>query len=158
MLLFSKSTEFGNDAGAEMVGVNSREVREPGIFCVAPDSFVGIQLGGIWRKFGSDDSTMPAQKLPNGLGSVVDVAPIPNERHRTADLSKEKTQKFNDVLRTDVFVIRQELKVEPQSFLYGTQRNSADGGDSVSAIPAMMDRRLPARRKRAADHWSQHEP
>ena len=101
---------------------------------------------------------MPAQKLLNSLGSVVNVAPIPNERHRSADLAKEKTQKLNDVPRKDVFVVRLELKVEPQSFLYGTQRNSADGGDSVSAIPAMLDRRLPARRKRAADHGRQHEP
>ena len=158
LLLFSKSTEFGNDAGAQIVGVKSREVSEPGMLCVAPDSFVGIQLGGIRRKFGSDDATMLAQKFPNDLRSVVDVAPIPNDRHRTVDLPKERTQKINDVFCADVFVIRQKLKIEPQSFLYGAQRDSADGGDSVSAVPAMMDRCLTARRERTANHRSQHEP
>jgi hypothetical protein len=98
-----------------------------------------------------------SKKCQDSLGAIVDFAAIPEDRQRTAELAKKKAEEFYDVFSTDIVIVRQQLKVQAQALLYGTQRDGADCRDSLSTVPAAVNRCFPARREGSTDNGSEHE-
>ena len=149
--------ELLEKAGSQVVGICWREVGEASVLRVAPDTLVGVQLGSVGRELCGDDSAVFAEEVPNDKGSLVDVAPVPDDRHRPAQVTKEQSKELDDVLSADVSIVWQELEVESKSLSYRTQRDRAYRGDSISAIPAALNWRLAAWRVGPSREGSEHE-
>ena len=157
LFLLSKTIEFGSYALSEVLGVRRSEVRQARVLCIAPYTFVRIEIRRVSGKSCSHDPAMFSKKRSDSLGAVVDVAAIPEDRQRTAELANKKAEELDYVVSTDILVVRQQLKVQPQSLLYGAQRDGADRGDTIAAIPAAVNRCLPARREGSTYDGSEHE-
>ncbi len=127
------------------------------VLCIAPYTFVRIEIRRVGGESRGHDPAVFSKECSDGLGAVMDVAAIPDDRQRTAEVAKKKAEEFDDVFSTDILVVRQQLKVQPQSLLYGAQRDGADRGDTIAAIPAALNRCLPARREGSTYDGSEHE-
>ena len=89
-----------------------------------------------------------------GRGSV-HVPAIPNHDHLAAIMAVQLPKQPNHVFGGHVF--RNELKIQRQFSPHGRNANQPDRGESIVAIPGVLQRRLARRSPRAATHGLQHE-
>ena len=157
LFLLSKTIEFGSHTRSKVLGVRRSEVRQARVLCIAPYTFVRIEIRGVRGKSRGHDPAVFSKERSDSLGAVMYVAAIPEDRQRTAELTNKKAEEFDDVFSTDILVVRQQLKVQPQSLLYGAQRDGADRGDTIAAIPAAVNRCLSARCEGPTHDGSEHE-
>ena len=141
-----------------MYSVARGEVRESCVLRVAPDSFVRIEVRCVCRQLLGNGAWMPAKILPNDYRPVMNIDPVPDDRHRPAELPVEQPQELDNVLGVNVLVVRQEVEVQPEASPLRTYRDGADRRDSVSPIPAIVDRCLPSGRESSSNCRSEHKP
>ena len=138
-------------------GVLGCEVRQPAVLGVLPHRFVRIRLGGVARQLLRNDFRVTRQVGAHHLRAVVNLATVPQDRHRTGDVPAQLPQEGHRVLAVGVGVVGQEVEVQPQSSPLWADRHGADGRDPVVPVPALEDRRAPSRGERAADRRCEHE-
>jgi len=122
-----------------------------------PNSFVRIQLGRVRGKAMSANAAIASQELPDDPRIVMDVDPVPDNRQGPLNLESEASEKSDDVFGVDVSVVLEELEVETESMALGAYGDGADRRESVVAVPALLNRRLPTRRKGASSERREHE-
>ena len=153
-------TEFSKFVGeplTKMVCVGRSKVAQPGILRVAPNALVRVEVRGVRRQLFRDNAPMRSQKRLNRFGTIVNPAAIPDDRKRSSQLSPQHVQKTNHIFGEDVFVVGQEVEVEPESAPVRADRDRADGRNPVASIPAIMNRRPPARGKGATNRGREHK-
>jgi hypothetical protein len=153
----SEATELVVHFGAELTDVCRRVVCQTSELGVIPNAFVGIQLGGVRGQTVSPKLWVERKVVPNQSRVVVDVDPVPDDVHRTPELSAQEGQELHDVLCPGVSVFLKQLEVQAQSLASWADRDRADGGDPIMAIPAFQDGSLSPRRERSPDQRSEHE-
>ena len=142
----------------ELTNVGSSIVRQTGELRVIPDAFVRVQLGSIRGQAVGPKFRVEGEEVSNQPRVVVDVDPVPDDVHRTPELSTQEAEELHDVLGSDVPVLLQQVEVQAQSVAPGTDRDRAYGGEPVMAIPAFLDWRVAPRRERPPHQGSEHEP
>jgi hypothetical protein len=152
-----QAVEFFDQYLAQLPGVLGGEVCQPAMFGVLPHVFVGIGLWSVrWQALG-EDLRMRGQILLHNPRTVVDVGPVPENRHRPGDVLVKLLQECNRVLAMGVGVVGQQPEVEPQVPALGADRHGADGRDAIVPVPGLQDRGLATRGEGSADCGSQHE-
>ena len=141
----------------ELTNVGSGIVRQTGELRVIPDAFVRVQLGSIRGQAVGPKFRVEGEEVSNQPRVVVDVDPVPDDVHRTPELSTQEAEELHDVLGSDVPVLLQQVEVQAQSVAPGTDRDRAYGGEPVMAIPAFLDWRVAPRRERPPHQGSEHE-
>jgi len=143
--------------GAELINVGRRIVCQTSKLGVIPDPFVRVQLGSVRRQSVSPKLRIKRKEVANQPRLVVDVESVPDNVHGAPELSAQKTEELHDIFGPDVPVVLQQMEVQAQPLAPGADRDRADGGDPVMAIPTLLDGRLSPRRERSADQGSEHE-
>src|SRR5437899_3917665 len=90
-------------------------------------------------------------------GSTMNVRTIPDHGEGAAQLPLELTQESNDVFRSRVGIVGQQREIKTRLGPLRTDRDATDGRDSIMAVPARQQRRLPLRSPRATYGRRQHE-
>lgn len=133
------------------------EVGEAAMLGMLPDHLVGIGLGCIAGELLGDDFGVIRQVGPDNFRAVVDVATIPENRHRPGDVSSQLFQERHDILTMDVLIVGHQVKIQSEPFSLGAHGHDADGRDPVVPIPALENRRLSSRGESATDRGREHE-
>jgi hypothetical protein len=142
---------------AELMRIRGGKVGETCELGVIPYAFIRVQLRSICRKAMRSDMYIAGQVLSYAPGIVVNVAPVPNDFEGPLDLATKVSQELDDVLSSHVSVRLKEAEVKAESVPLGAQRDGADGGDPIVAIPALLDGRLTSRSKGSPDQGGEHE-
>ena len=87
----------------------------------------------------------------------MDITPIPYNCERPGQMPLETAEKGYAVLCMDVFVVRQEGEVEPESLALGADGNSTDGGYLLASFPARLNWGLSPGGESPADGGSELE-
>jgi hypothetical protein len=118
------------------------EVGEPTVLGVPPHPFVGVRLGGLAGERLRHDLRMVCQVGPHGPGAVVDVAPVPQDRHRAGDVPLQLLEGRHRVRAAGVRVVGPQVEVQPEPPALGADRPGAEGRDPVVPVPTPHDRCL----------------
>jgi len=153
-----QSRQLTRDSLSKVIFIDGGEVRETSVLGISPHAFVRVQVRGVAWQLLRDDARVLTEILPDDPGAIVNIAPVPNDCHGLAQLTIEKSKEPNDVVRVDVLVVRQQLKVQSESPPLGTHRDGADRRDTVSSVPTVVDRRLPPRCETSSHRGSEHKP
>jgi hypothetical protein len=157
ILAAAQTVEFPLHSPAKFVRIRGSEVREARELGVIPHTLIRIQLRRIRREAVSSDFYVASQVLSYKPSLVVNVAPVPNDIEGSLDLATQVSQELDNVISSHVSVGLEQTEVEAEPAPLGAQRDRADGGDPIVAIPALLDGRLSTRRKRASHERRQHE-
>ena len=157
ILAATQPVELPVHSPAKLVCIRGSEVREAGELGVIPHTLIRIQLRRVCREAVSSDVYVASQVLSYAPSLVVDVAPVPDDVEGSLDLATQVSQELDHIISSNVPVGLEQVEVEAQSAPLGTQCDRADGGDSIVAIPALLDGCLPPRRERATHERRQHE-
>ena len=149
--------EFQLHGTAKVMCIRRREVCESPELGVIPDPLVGIEFRSICRKSVRSEAGVAGQVLPDTLSLVMDIAPVPDDVEGLLDLATQLSQELDNVVRPNVPVRLKKVEVEAESVPLRAQRNRANGGDPIVAVPALLDRGMSSRGKRAAHERGQHE-
>ena len=88
---------------------------------------------------------MARKIVADDAGAIMDISPIPDDRQRTANMVVKLTQKPNGVLSAGVGIIAQQCDEQIETLLLGTDRDRANGRNSVVPVPRLEDRCFTAR-------------
>ncbi len=149
--------ELLEKAGSQVVGICWREVGAASVLRVAPDALIRIEFRRVRGKLSGYDSPVLAKEVADDASSLVDVASVPDDRHRPTQVTAEKSKKLDDVFGSHVLVVWHQFEVQPEPLSYGAQGDRTDRRDPVSAIPASLDRRLAAWSVRPSHERRKHE-
>jgi hypothetical protein len=100
--------------GSQLPRVLGREVRQPAVFGVLPHHLVRVRLGGVTGEFLGGDLGVLLQVGPHHLRAVVDISPIPQDRHRPGNVLPQLLQKLDGILTVDVGIVGQQAEAQPQ--------------------------------------------
>jgi hypothetical protein len=152
-----QAIEFFDQHFAQLPRILGGEVCQPGMLGVLPDVLVRIGLWGVgWQALGNN-LRMCRQILLHSPGTVVDVGPVPENRHRAADVLVQLLQESHRVLTTGVSVVGQQPEVESQVPALGADSHGTDSRDAIVPVPGLQDRSVATRGEGPADRGSQHE-
>jgi len=157
ILAAAQLLEFQVHSAAKVMCIRRREVCQSRELGVSPHTLIRIQLRRVCREAVSSDVYVASQVLSHAPSLVVDVAPVPDDVEGSLDLATQVSQEPDYIISSNVPVGLEQVEVEAQSAPLGTQCDRADGGDSIVAIPALLDGCLPPRRERAPHERRQHE-
>lgn len=149
--------ELFDEAESQVVGICRGEIRQTCVLCVAPDALIRIEFRRVRGKLSGNDSPVLAKEVADDASSLVDVASVPDDRHRPTQVTPEKSKKLDDVCGAHVLVVRHQFEIQPEPLSYGAQGDRTDRRDPVSAIPASLDRRLAAWSVRPSHEGRKHE-
>jgi hypothetical protein len=133
------------------------EIRQPGVLGVLPHILIRIGLRGIGRQGLGVDLGVPGQVRSYPPRTVMDVRPIPEDRHRPAEVLAQLAEERHDVLGVGVGIVGQQAEVQPQVPPFGTDGHGAEGRDAVVPAPGPQNRRLAPRGQCTADRGREHE-
>jgi hypothetical protein len=157
ILALTKAIEFVLYRVTELTDVRRRVVCETGELGVIPNPLVRVELRSVRRQPMGPKLWVERKEVPNQSRVVVDVDSVPDDVHGAPELAAQEAKELDDVLRPDVPVVLEEVKVQAQPLALGTDRDGADGGDPIMATPALLDGSLSARGERSPDQRCEHE-
>lgn len=157
ILASAQTLELHLHSPAKLLCIRGGEVCEARELGVIPHAFIRVQLRRICWEAVSSDLYIASQVLADTPTVVVNVAPVPNDVEGPLDLATQVLQELDNVISSHVSVGLEQTEVEAEPAPLGAQRDRADGGDPIVAIPALLDGRLSTRRKRASHERRQHE-
>lgn len=111
-----------------------------------PDQFLRIQLRRVCRETFRGDLRMTRQIGADNTCTIMDVASIPDDCQRAADMLVKLAQETHRVVGAGVCVVAQQRHKQVETLLSGTDRDRTDGRNSVVPVPRPQDRRFTARR------------
>ena len=152
----SESTQFTDDSPTKVVHVRRSVVGHPREFRVTPNSLVRVEFRSICWEVCCDDTSVFGKELANHP-CAVDVASVPDDGERPAELSTKQTKEFDDLLCSHVLVVCKEMEVKADPPALRADSDCADGRDPISAIPASVYWRLSTRGVGAANRRREHK-
>jgi len=100
---------------------------------------------------------MLSQICLNHLAAIMHLAAIPDNGDGTSNMTLKLTQKAHHILSMNIFVVRQQGKVQSPMFANGANGDSTDGRDAIPSIPAIVNGCLTTRGQGSANGGSEHE-
>jgi len=153
----SQHRQLIRDRLPKVRSVGCSEVGESCVLRVTPNAFVRVEIRSVGRQLLRHDARMPTKVFPNDNRSIVNVDSIPHDCHGLAEMPVEQSQELDDILGVDVFVVRQQVEVQPDASPFRAHRDGADRRDPISPIPAVVRRRLSAGCESSSNRRSEHK-
>lgn len=148
-----KLRERGEEGALEDVEVVRAGIRQLR-FRLPPHALVRIEFGRIGGEILDAKPWRALEERPNERAAV-DVAVVPDDDDRAAQVPEQMAQEFARTGCANVVAV--ELEVEPTAQPAGTQREAGDDRDAVVPLPVSQDRSLPARCPGAPHGGNQEE-
>jgi len=154
---FPQVMEFSRKTLTEFSSTLWSIIGQAGVFDVRPDLFIGVEFRRISGKFSRNNFRMFGQIRLNHLGAIMHLAAIPDNGDRAGKMTLKLTQKADHILSMNIFIVRQQAKVQSPTFANGTNSDGTDGRDAISSIPAIVNGCLATRGQGSANGRSEHE-
>jgi hypothetical protein len=124
------------------------------VLAMAPDHFHGVEIRSVRRQpLNHDPATLckPGFHLLCPMG----LSPVPDERESLGQVSPQPLKESKHFCATDVVGILSPVKTKPPS--KRCQRDRANGGEPITAIPLAQNGRLPSRGPRTPNQRLEHK-
>lgn len=119
-----------------------------------PNPFVRVEFGGVAWKAKEVEPGKGALKHADRL-SPMDRAVVPDQHHRSAQMSKQVTEEVADLRMLDVLGVQPEVKTQAPPTR--TDREARDHRDAISALTMANERGVTARGPSPLNTWDQEE-
>lgn len=150
----SNGVDRADDAVHQLVHVKRAAVGEIS-FGQRPNSFVGVEVGGVSGKVLDVQARVPAEESGERW-AVVGGGVVEQNDEGTAEVAEQLAEKSTHFFLSDI--VEEEQIVEAQVLSLGTDRDSRDDGDFVAASLAMtLQGRAPLGSPRSDHQGSQQE-
>lgn len=123
-------------------------------FCLRPDAFVRIQLGGVGRKMFQTKTRKAPTQIPDRLAFVY-AGVVPDDDERAAEVLQQVAQESTDLGVFNVSFLQGVVQTEPLAL--GTDRQARYDRDAMANLMMVNVRRLAARRPCLANRRDQEE-
>jgi len=154
---FPQVMEFSRKTLTQFSSIPWSIIGQASVFDIRPYLFIRVEFRRISGKFFRNNFRMFGQIRLNHLGAIMHPAAVPDNRDRAGKMTLKLTQKAHHILSMNIFIVRQQGKVQSPTFANGTNSDGTDGRDAISSIPAIVNGCLAPRGQGSANGGSEHE-